>query len=60
MSSMQIPCLIRSEVLDEVPVQLGHEMIDSYLQFVWARARPNTLLTGAFDLRVFFTETGKI
>lgn len=59
MSSSWIPRLVRSEVPGEVPVQLGHEAIDRYLRFVWARARPNTLLAVGFDLKVFFTEIGK-
>lgn len=45
------PCLVRSS--DAVP-QLGHPVLDEYLRFVAARARPNTVLATAFDLRVFF------
>lgn len=43
----------------EVPVRLGHDTVDAYLRFVWARARHNTLLAVAFDLKVFFTVVGK-
>ncbi len=37
-----------------VAVALGHPLVDDYLGFVAARARPNTLLAVAFDLKVFF------
>ena len=40
-------------------VRLGHPVIDRYLEFVEARARRNTLLATASDLRVFFTEIDK-
>jgi len=40
-------------------VRLGHPVIDRYLEFVEARARHNTLLATASDLRVFFTEIDK-
>lgn len=59
MSSSWIPRLVRSEVPGEVPVQLGDEVVDRYLRFVWARVRLNTLLAVGFDLKVFFTEIGK-
>lgn len=39
--------------------RLGHPVIDRYLEFVEARARHNTLLATASDLRVFFTEVDK-
>jgi site-specific recombinase XerD len=39
--------------------RLGHPVIDRYLEFVEARARHNTLLAAASDLRVFFTEVDK-
>jgi integrase/recombinase XerD len=38
---------------DGVP-QLGHGLLDEYLRFVAARARPNTVSAQAFDLKVFF------
>jgi len=38
-----------------VGVALGHPLVDDYLGFVAARARPNTLLAVAFDLKVFFS-----
>ena len=40
-------------------VMLGHPLLDDYLEFVAARARPNTLLAAAYDLKVFFTEVVK-
>ena len=51
-----IPCLVRTvrpgggELL-----RLGHPLLDAYLDLVSARARPNTLLATAFDLKVFFS-----
>lgn len=59
MSSRWMPRVVRCEVPGEVPVRLGHEVIDSYLRFVWARARLNTLLAVAYDLKVFFTVVGR-
>jgi site-specific recombinase XerD len=40
-------------------VRLGHELVDDYLEFVAARARPNTVLAYAYDLKVFFDVVGK-
>jgi integrase/recombinase XerD len=39
----------------EVSVRLGHELLDDYLRFLAGRARPNSVLAAAFDLKVFFT-----
>ena len=51
-----LPCMVRSIVAGEVKaVALGHPLLDDYLEFVAARARPNTLLAVAYDLKVFFT-----
>lgn len=36
-------------------ISLGHALLDDYLAFVAARARANTLLAVAYDLKVFFT-----
>jgi integrase/recombinase XerD len=51
------PLPVRVERGDDTSgvVRLGHPLVDSYLEFVAARARPNTLLATAFDLKVFFT-----
>src|SRR5689334_1536651 len=43
---------------DGVP-QLGHGLLDQYLRFVAARARPNTVSAQAFDLKVFFAVVAK-
>lgn len=54
------PCLVRtrrpggSEL-----IRLGHPLLDAYLDLVTARARPNTVLATAFDLKVFFTVIDK-
>jgi site-specific recombinase XerD len=53
------PCLIRYEDDDGPSVELGHELIDDYLRFVAARARANTLLATAYDLKVFFAVVAK-
>jgi len=34
---------------------LGHRLLDDYLELVAARARPNTVLASAYDLKVFFS-----
>ncbi len=50
------PCLIKNASEgDPLGVRLGHPVVDDYLVFVGARARPNTLLAVAFDLKVFFS-----
>jgi integrase/recombinase XerD len=38
---------------------LGHRLLDDYLDMVAARARPNTVLAAAFDLKVFFAVVGR-
>ena len=40
-------------------IALGHPLLDDYLEFVAARARTNTLLAVAYDLKVFFTDIAK-
>ena len=35
-------------------VSVGHLLADEYLDFLRARARPNTVLATTFDLKVFF------
>ena len=40
-------------------VAVGHPLVDAYLEFLRARARPNTILAVAFDLKVFFSVVGK-
>jgi integrase/recombinase XerD len=41
--------------MDDGVLRLGHPLVDAYLELVAARARPNTLLAQAFDLKVFFS-----
>jgi hypothetical protein len=54
------PCLVRSMVGHELQSpQLGDPLLDEYLAFVGARARRNTWLAVAFDLKVFFSVVGK-
>ena len=52
------PCLVRSCGVS-LSLSLGHPLIDDYLAFVAARARPNTHLAVGYDLKVFFSVTGK-
>lgn len=52
-----VPCLVRP-VGGGVP-RLGHGLLDDHLEMVAARARPNTVLATALDLKVFFTVVGK-
>src|SRR6266508_4067890 len=53
-------CLVRSVQASEVrAITLGHPLVDDYLAFVGARARTNTWLATAYDLKVFFTVVAK-
>jgi integrase/recombinase XerD len=55
-----MPCLVRSTGDDGIPViRLGHPLLDDYLAFVAARARTNTWLAVAFDLKIFFGVVAK-
>jgi integrase/recombinase XerD len=55
-----LPCLVRSMRGSEIEsITLGHPVLDDYLAFVGARARANTWLATAYDLKVFFTVVGK-
>ena len=51
-----MPCLIES---GELPVSLGHPLVDAYLEFVAGRSRVNTLWAVAYDLKVFFEVVAK-
>jgi integrase/recombinase XerD len=54
------PVLVRtSSSTGETRFELGHPLVDSYLEFVAGRARPNTLRAVAFDLKTFFTVVDK-
>lgn len=52
------PCLIRSAGPAGERVHLGHPLLDSFLEMVAGRARWNTVLATAFDLKVFFSSVG--
>src|SRR6266581_9175131 len=55
-----MPCLVRSAADGEIEkITLGHPLLDDYLVFVVARARINTWLAVAYDLKVFFEVVGK-
>lgn len=51
-----MPCLILGSAEQ---VTLGHPLLDEYLELVGARARRNTLLATAYDLKVFFRVVAK-
>ena len=55
-----MPCLVRTHRPGggEV-IKVGHPLLDAYLELVAARARWNTVLATAFDLKVFFTAISK-
>jgi site-specific recombinase XerD len=55
-----VPCLVRSQrgCAGEV-LRFGHRSLDDYLDWVDARARPNTVLATAYDLKVFFSVVAK-
>jgi integrase/recombinase XerD len=55
-----MPCLVRPAGGDAGGViTLGHPLLDAYVELVTARARWNTVLATAFDLKVFFTVVAK-
>jgi len=55
-----IPCLLRTARPGGGDlIRLGHPLLDVYLDLVSARARTNTLLATAFDLKVFFSVIDK-
>lgn len=54
-----MPCLVRASLDDGQVPRLGHPLLDDYLDMIAARARPNTVLATAFDLKVFFSVVGK-
>jgi integrase/recombinase XerD len=54
------PCLIRScSSAGEARFALGDPLVDSYLEFVAGRARPNTLRAVAHDLKTFYAVIDK-
>ena len=55
-----VPVLIREADRGGRPCcGLGHAQLDRYLEFVSARARPNTTLATGYDLKVFFSVVAK-
>jgi len=55
-----LPCLIRHQRGAELAaITLGHPLLDEYLAFVAARARINTWLAVASDLKIFFGVVAK-
>lgn len=51
-----MPCLVRaSGDADGEVIRVGHPLLDAYIELVTARARWNTVLATAFDLKVFFS-----
>jgi len=49
------PCLVRTPRPGGGElIRLGHPLLDAYLEQIAARARWNTVLATAFDLKVFF------
>lgn len=55
-----MPCLVRANEGNELrAITLGHPMLDEYLTFIGARARINTWLAIASDLKIFFEVVGK-
>ncbi|MBS4728357.1 tyrosine-type recombinase/integrase [Mycobacterium sp. SM1] len=55
-----MPCLVRHHRGAElVAITLGHSLLDDYLAFVAARARTNTWLAVASDLKIFFGVVAK-
>jgi integrase/recombinase XerD len=54
------PVVVQSEDIGGgLVVSVGHPLVDAYLEFLRARARPNTIRAVAFDLKVFFTVVDK-
>jgi site-specific recombinase XerD len=54
------PCLLRQQTAaGDLAVRLGVPVLDGYLEFLSVRARPNTVLAAAYDLKVFFCLVGK-
>ncbi len=54
------PCLVRFVPGSGLAgYRLGERLVDWYLEFVAGRCRPDTLRAVAFDLKTFFTVTGK-
>ena len=57
MWSPRFECVVGED--GEATYRVGHELVDEFLEFVAARARPNTVKAYAHDLKVFFTVVAK-
>lgn len=53
------PCLLSSRLRDGEIRSLGDPLLDRYVEFVSARARPNTVRATVSDLRAFFAVVDK-
>jgi integrase/recombinase XerD len=54
------PCLRRSRTAaGDLVVSPDVPLLDGYLEFRSVRARPNTVLAAAYDLKIFFGLVGK-
>jgi integrase/recombinase XerD len=55
-----VPCIVgTAETGGGELIHLGHPLLDAYLELTAARARWNTVLASAFDLKVFFAVIDK-
>ncbi len=55
-----MPCLVRVQgAAGGEVIRVGHPLLDAYVELVTARARWNTVLATAFDLKVFFSVVDK-
>jgi integrase/recombinase XerD len=55
-----MPCLVRAPgAAGSEVIRVGHPLLDAYVELVTARARWNTVLATAFDLKVFFSIVDK-
>ncbi len=60
MSSWSGLRLVRSrDAAGVLVVRFGVALLDTYLEFLAVRSRPNTVVAVAYDLKVFFTVVGK-
>jgi hypothetical protein len=57
MWSPQFECVVGED--GEASYRVGHDLVDEFLEFIAARARPNTVKGYAHDLKVFFTVVAK-
>ena len=53
------PCLVDARARVDGVAELGHPLLDRYIEFVGSRARPNTVRATVSDLRAFFAVVEK-